>query len=514
MKLSAREILEEEYGKDFNVKDLIGTSRPTLSQQQETIQKSSSYVSGPKDYKNFTIEQSKSNLIAQLNHQNKYLSNRGIKYPHQKDTPFITDYMAETLSQAGVKDLRQLGYKEEEGMDQKVSVIKKDGKFFIKEPSTGYVQKTKYKPLPAGIKVDEEVSATVKGLPTRYLINKDTGERVVQGKYQGVLGYGTELDKADGPLRWGNTTQTEGMTDFMIKFDKDGQALIFPKYSDTATDLTGLTMVAGVALAAYGVPAALGKASGVTGAFGQAAGKAFGNSLISASFSTLQGGDFIDAFGKNLLTSAVVPVVSNQLDTVMGNTIFKNIPVDSTFRQVAAGSINRSVTSGLVAAFTGQDVGKAMLNGAARGGLGVGASKMVTSIFDESDFSFITDNTNLNYKQAVGLTSMGLRRGVMNLINGKDFTEGIGNMMVAYGTSEIVGTSIENRLSDKINTNPFAYNFIKTTSQSLTTAYIKAAMQGKQITPEQLQQLFINQALKSTEREVKKTINAPKGLGR
>jgi hypothetical protein len=49
MKLSAREILEEEYGKDFNVKDLIGTSRPTLSQQQETIQKSSSYVSGPKD---------------------------------------------------------------------------------------------------------------------------------------------------------------------------------------------------------------------------------------------------------------------------------------------------------------------------------------------------------------------------------------------------------------------------------------------------------------------------------
>jgi hypothetical protein len=155
-----------------------------------------------------------------------------------------------------------------------------------------------------------------------------------------------------------------------------------------------------------------------------------------------------------------------------------------------------------------------MLNGAARGGLGVGASKIVTSIFDESDFSFITDNTNLNYKQAVGLTSMGLRRGVMNLINGKDFTEGIGNMMVAYGTSEIVGTSIENRLSDKINTNPFAYNFIKTTSQSLTTAYIKAAMQGKQITPEQLQQLFINQALKSTERQVKKTINAPKGLGR
>ena len=84
--------------------------------------------------------------------------------------------------------------------------------------------------------------------------------------------------------------------------------------------------------------------------------------------------------------------------------------------------------------------------------------------FDESDFSFITDNSNLDYKQAVNLVSMGLRKGAMNLIRGNDFTEGVGNMMVAYGVSDIVGNSIETRLGDKLNQNPETYAFIKTTS--------------------------------------------------
>ena len=66
----------------------------------------------------------------------------------------------------------------------------------------------------------------------------------------------------------------------MIQFDKDGQALIVPKYSDTATDLTGITMVASIALAAYGVPAQLGSAAGVRSC--GAMGKAFGNALINS----------------------------------------------------------------------------------------------------------------------------------------------------------------------------------------------------------------------------------------
>jgi len=518
-KLNAKSILEAEYGKDFNVKTLLPQSKTNIQQQQNNIQQSSSYISGPEDYKTIADGDGKNNLVSQLNYQNNYLAKRGYKYPHQKDSAFITDYMAETLSQAGIKDLRQLGMKEIEGEPVEQRIIKEGNKYYrFSQPTVGVYGQTKTPIDPKDLIDIKEtegaslgygakeniVTAKVKPPVQRILINKDTGEQVVQGKYGGVLGYGNAQDTSDGLLRWGNTTQTEGMTDFMIQFDKNGQALIVPKYSDTATDLTGITMVASIALAAYGVPAQLGSAAGLgSGAMG----KAFGSALINGTFAEIQGGSFVDSFGKNILTSMAVPQISKVLDTTMGNTIFANIPTDSVFREMAGGAINRSITSGIVAAVSGGDVGKAMMMGAAQGGLGKGLNKLVTNVFDESDFSFITDNSNLDYKQAVNLASMGLRKGAMNLITGKEFTEGVGNMMVAYGVSDIVGNSIETRLGDKLNQNPETYAFIKTTSQTLTNAYIKSAMQGKQITPEQLQQIFINETLKTTKRKVKQTIN-------
>ena len=490
------------------------------------MQQSYSFVSGPEDYKNLSLEDGRSNLLAQLDHQNKYLARKGYNYPHQKDMPFINNYMMETLSQAGITDLRQLGMKEVEGEPVEQRIFKEGNKYY-KYVQTGMAQtkvtidpkdlidikETEGASLGYGAK-EKIITAKVKPPIQRILINKDTGEQVVQGKYGGVLGYGNAQDTSDGLLRWGNTTQTEGMTDFMIQFDKDGQALIVPKYSDTATDLTGLTMVATVALASMGVPAQLGSLSGVTGSYGAVAGKAFGNALINSSFTALQGGDFASSFGKNMITSMAVPAISKGLDTAMGNTIFANMPTDSLFREVAGGAINRSITEGLVAAVSGRDVGEAMKNGALRGAFKAGGTKLMTSIFDESDLKFITDNSNLEYKDVIGLGTMGIRTGVMNLVQGRDFTENIGSTLMAYGASTVVGNSIENRLGEKLQNNPGTYQFLKNSSEVLTRAYVKAAAQGKQLSPEQIQQIFINQALKKTKRKVKKTILAPTGLGK
>ena len=439
---------------------------------------------------------------------------------------FITNYMAETLSQAGVKDLRQLGMKEIQGEPVEQRIKKEGNKYYRYSQGVGKQTKTEINPkdlidiketegasLGYGAK-EKIITAKIKPPIQRILINKDTGEQVVQGKYGGVLGYGNDQDKSDGLLRWGNTTQTEGMTDFMIQFDKDGQALIVPKYSDTATDLTGITMVASVALAAYGVPAVLGKASGVTAAFGQTAGKAFGNALVNASFSAIQGQDFTKSFGKSLLTSAALPAISSKLDKVMGNTIFKNVSTDSLFREVAGGAINRSITSGIYAAVTGQDVGKAMMRGAASGAIKGGSARLVKSIFDENDLKFITDNTNLSYNQAVNIASLGLRSGVMNLTQGRNFTDGVGSMMVAYGVSDMVGNGIQNRLGNKMKSNPLMFNFIKSTSKTLTGVYIKSAIKGKPVTPQQLQQIFLDKALRPiktvAKKKIKQTINIPK----
>jgi len=527
------------------------------------MQQSYSFVSGPEDYKNLSIEDGRSNLLSQLDHQNKYLARKGYNYPHQKDMPFINNYMMETLSHAGITDLRQLGLKEVKGPESERFVTKKNGKYYFEQATikTGgtsthgggqqqyrstevdseelkslkYYHKvplkssggafsneeTKYKYTeisPEDLKnyKPNEIAtkALVKPVTQRILINKDTGEQVVQGKYGGVLGHGKGDETSNDLLRWGNTTQTEGMTDFMIQFDKDGQALIVPQYSDTATDLTGVTLMATVALASMGVPAQLGSLSGVTGSYGAVAGKAFGNALINSSFTALQGGDFASSFGKNMITSMAVPAISKGLDTAMGNTIFANVPTDSLFREVAGGAINRSITEGLVAAVSGRDVGTAMKNGALKGAFKAGGTKLMTSIFDESDLKFITDNSNLEYKDVIGLGTMGIRTGVMNLVQGRDFTDGIASTLMSYGASTVVGNSIENRLGDKLQNNPGTYQFLKNSSEVLTRAYVKAAAQGKQLSAEQVQQIFINQALKKTKRKVTRTILAPTGLGK
>ena len=82
-KLNARNILEAEYGKDFNVKTLLPQSKTNIQQQQTNIQQqqnkiqqSSSYISGPEDYKTIADGDGKNNLVSQLNYQNNYLARR------------------------------------------------------------------------------------------------------------------------------------------------------------------------------------------------------------------------------------------------------------------------------------------------------------------------------------------------------------------------------------------------------------------------------------------------------
>ena len=247
-------------------------------QQQQMLQKEQanpykSFVTGTDSYKNYTAEQSKDNLAKQIQHQVDYLGGRGYKYQHQKDMPFIQEQMALHLSQAGIQDLSQLGYEEIDGPSVVTNLVKKGDKYFksvidyskslgmggfgtkLEEVEATDVQEADVS-IPMGygqISIRKGFKGKVKGPKTYQLINKETGERVVQGKYGGQL-----VKYGDEGFRWGNTTRTEGMTDFMIKFDEKGQALIYPRYEDTATDLSGILTVGSIALMATGVGAGLG----------------------------------------------------------------------------------------------------------------------------------------------------------------------------------------------------------------------------------------------------------------
>jgi len=480
-------------------------------QQQQMLQKEQanpykSFVTGTDSYKNYTTEQSKDNLAKQIQHQVDYLGSRGYKYRHQKDMPFIQEQMALHLSAAGIQDLSQLGYEEVYGPSYVTNLVERDGKYFKRV--TDYSKSlgmggygTKLEEVEATDVIETSVSTPggagslagskkvfkgkVKGPKTYQLINKETGERVVQGKYGGQL-----VKYGDEGFRWGNTTRTEGMTDFMIKFDEKGQALIYPRYEDTATDLSGILTVGSIALMATGAGAALGGslASGASAAVQ----KTLGNALINATISSATGGDFFKSF----LTSAAVPVISSGMDTALGNTIFKGMPVDNSFRRIAGAAINRSVTSGVVAAINGQDIGKAMYRGAIKGGAIGGSGVFVDKVLTPDNVKFLTDNTNLSFKDVKRIGTLGIAKGVNNIINGQNFSEGLMETLVAHGVSKSAANQVGTTFRKNFEDNPELLSTIQQTTGKLTNLYVRSALSGRPVSPEMLQQLLLQTALK------------------
>ena len=252
----AQSILEKKYGKGVTAKRIAGVDSTT------------------KQDKNLNAEDSKSSLYNQIVNQNKDIGYQG----KQSDKEFIFRHMAKDLSNAGIKDLKQLGYKDIEQPKVESELIKKGDKYYIPKLSnvhSGHVNAAKKPKLievfpedvktiegpPLGLGIKEtKVFGLIPQAPKRVLINKDTGEKVVQGKYGGDLnqqqdttqpiGYGlrskakplTDLESwemANDPrrgLRWGNTTSVDGMANYMISFDEKGQAVVFPQYADTGNE--------------------------------------------------------------------------------------------------------------------------------------------------------------------------------------------------------------------------------------------------------------------------------------
>jgi len=504
----AKQQASQNKKKQQQIQNTNQQQKQVLQQQKNPYQ---SFVSGPESYANFDVDQSRNNLSKQIKHQIGYMDARGYKYHKQKDMPFIEEQMSLHLSKAGIKDLRQLGYREIESPMTVTEVYKKNGKFYEKSIINTYAGTTGFTEVKnqddivvdsdAEIQSGQKFKAKKKNPPTYELINKETGERVNQGKYGGQL-----VKYGDQGFRWGNTTQTEGMTDFMIQFDEKGEALVYPRYEDTATDLSGVMMVGSIALAATGVGAGLG--ASLMGGLGNVATQtAIGNAFINASISKLTGGDFTKTF----LTSAAVPLVSKGMNTVLSNSIFKNMPVGDAFKRVAGSAINRSVTNGVVAAINGQDIGKAMYRGALTGGIQSGASLAVNKIMSTDSMKFLEKNTNLSSNALKNITTMGITKGVYNLTQGKNFSDGVIDTMVANGVSTSVANKIGSTFKDNFENNPQLLSTIQQTSGKLTNLYVRSAMSGKQVSPAMLQQLILQQAMQPV---VKKGIQKTKEIAK
>jgi len=352
----AVEAAEKKYPNLARKNRQVSTSKGSTQTSKDSTQMLS-YVSGPENYQDLDIAGAESNIYSQLQNQNNFLKSQGYNYPHQKDLKFIHTHMAKDLANAGIKDIRQLGYKEEDVIGT-ASVIKKGDKYYVNEPTGEWkAQAPQYKLREVDVVGDVKTrtvrtptghgtystrtytTAKAKIGTTRTLINKDTGEKVVQGKYHGNLGYGKQSDDPREGLRWGNTTRVEGMADYMIAFDANDQAIIYPKYEDTASGFVK-PLLMGAALAttfvAPGVGASIGKAVGLSGKLATT----FGNAMIGGTLSKAGGGDFF----KGALLASIPSVVSEIVPTSTIDNISKTTNIST--KTITSG-FEKSVSHGL-----------------------------------------------------------------------------------------------------------------------------------------------------------------------
>jgi len=114
---------------------------------------------------------------------------------------------------------------------------------------------------------------------------------------------------------------------------------------------------------------------------------------------------------------------------------------------------------------------------------------------------FITDNTNLDLNTVRNIGTMGITKGVYNLTQGKNFSDGVIDTMVANGVSTSVARKIGSTFGDSFENNPQLLSTIQQTSAKLTNLYVRSAMSGKQVSPAMLQQLILQQAMQPTLRK-------------
>ena len=520
--LDPKSILKGQTTEDILARMKSSTPRFNTSSQTQQMIQAESFMIGPDDYSMFDDQQATDNLTKQVAHQFDLLGKRGYKYPKQGDVGFIQKHMVKDLVGAGIKDLRQLGYKESDVITER-TLIKKGDKYYIKDP-TGefYAQAMQYKLKEVNptdvreIEVSKSIGfgqtstrkvlkGKVKTGSNRVLINKETGEQVVQGKYGGVLGYGTDTDDPRKGLRWGNTTSVEGMADYMIAFDENDQAILFPKYADTSTDLTGPMMVASVAMMGMGIPANIGTSLGLSGKAAVAA----GNFLVEGTMSELAGGDFF----KGGLSGAIKPLVGEYLDANLGKSIAESFGLspDGTFSRIAGKAISRGAMGGIDALIFGGDVKDAIIKNAIAGGAEGLTVSAFENLIDPEDISLITDNTNLSYDDVMGLTSLSVRNGVFSVTQGGDFFDTFKETLLIHGVPTVIGNSIDSKFKARFADRPESYDLFKNTVLKLSSAYTGATLRGRPLTAEELKNIIVEQPIQQIFRKkvadpVKQTI--------
>lgn len=462
-------------------KDLFGNI--TIAGQKKATPGDIKSMLGEVDHeegKTYTQEEAINRMASQFRKQYDFLNkNAGYKYKHEGDLDTIFRKQAEELYQASggtLTSIYDVDIKEAEvPVDQR---LRTDGTLVPEKDDDGnptgkYVY---HYEVPEGDGVRREVISGITSdqitadgkfidpdaaTTTKYIINKKTGEQIKLGKYEGAV-----QEREGGYTRFGYNTGVEGMAHYGITKDKFGNPIYYPVYEDTS-DKAKIAQIAGMALTflAPGAGTALGAALGAGATFAPI----IGSALIQGTLSELSGGDFLKGAAIGAITGGTqTPAFKNFAGSIGASILGEGVKGAETLGAV----ITNSAVNGIVASITGADVGKSMLIGGIKGGVGANIEEITNSVIGVNGTKSIADALNISTKEVQNIFGSSLVGGAVSLAQGKSYFQGFVDTLMANGLSAAAAGTIAKNLQGK--TDPTTLKRIQNTTRLVTNLAVQA----------------------------------------
>ena len=238
-----------------------------------------------------------------------------------------------------------------------------------------------------------------------------------------------ETGKEFYPNGFGITYAGEGGTGYSVSFDKEGK----PKFSTYGEDTSDAGKIAPLLMIAT-LP---------FGGIGGIVGSAFGVTTGSVASSLVAAG------------------------------------LSQTAATIASGALFGAVSSGLTAAISGGNVGKAMAGGALSGGFGAGAVELSNAVLGPDVVNSISKATSLTPKQVSSVFASSVSSSINTVISGGDFSDvlsSFGTSLVSSGVSEVAASNVVKQLQGTMSKESLSN--IGSVTKQLSNVAINAAMKG------------------------------------
>jgi hypothetical protein len=390
-----------------------------------------------------------------------------LKYKFEDRLDSIFQTQAETLADAGITDITQVGRKFDYGFDDAAPPRNYSGGFGgtdgVLTPVVTY---------------------------RMYLIDKRTGKRLETSESSPLQ----IADDQETPVTifdnqpadqvklpptqiWGSPEFAGGRDMFNVVFNDQNQPVFLPVWEPLGDnkDFGDFVLASVRFLLPFYIPI-LGEALHST-AFGQAIGATASTVLAGGA----TGAIIADAAGGDPLKGFVSGAVGSFTSTTYANQVGKALGIvnDAAATIVGNGIIN-SLMSGVQAEVLGGDVGESMLAGFGFGAITANPAEIANLLVGgEENLAFLVRNTNLSVENLQNIITTSVANSLVTEMRGGNFVDALGENLLVGGVSTSAGNQIRDLIGN--NLSPQARESLVTIGRGAVDVGVRAELNNQNV---------------------------------